>query len=214
MKDTSTILRSQRDALRNLPPEQFKSAILAIMDYEMDEIEITDDPVAACALGMAKPLIDKRSSKAEAGRKGGEAKRSKTKQTGSKPKQTEANVKQTEADTKQTEAKEERRNIKDKNIKDKKICMHFVPPTVEEVRAYIAEKGYSVDAERFVDFYESKGWMVGKNKMKDWKASVRTWARSRREERTAKGNGFNNFESSGADWDSIADQIMEAETWS
>lgn len=51
----------------------------------------------------------------------------------------------------------------------------FVPPTVEEVRAYCAERKNAVDAERFVDFYESKGWMVGKDKMKDWKASVRTW---------------------------------------
>lgn len=51
----------------------------------------------------------------------------------------------------------------------------FVPPTLEEVSAYVSEKGYSVDAERFIDFYTSKGWMVGKNKMKDWKAAVRNW---------------------------------------
>lgn len=51
----------------------------------------------------------------------------------------------------------------------------FVPPTVEEVRAYCRERSNTVDAERFVDFYSAKGWMVGKNKMKDWKACVRTW---------------------------------------
>ena len=54
----------------------------------------------------------------------------------------------------------------------------FVPPTVGEVSAYINEKGYHVNAEQFVDFYESKGWMVGKNKMKDWQACVRTWERN------------------------------------
>lgn len=53
----------------------------------------------------------------------------------------------------------------------------FVPPTLEEVKAYILEKGYAVDADRFIDFYESKGWMIGNNKMKDWKAAVRTWSR-------------------------------------
>lgn len=53
----------------------------------------------------------------------------------------------------------------------------FVPPTLEEVKAYVLEKGYTMDAERFIDFYESKGWFVGKNKMKDWKAAVRNWAR-------------------------------------
>ena len=55
----------------------------------------------------------------------------------------------------------------------------FVKPTVDEVRAYCNERNNNVDAESFVDFYESKGWMVGKNKMKDWKAAVRTWERSR-----------------------------------
>jgi hypothetical protein len=57
------------------------------------------------------------------------------------------------------------------------INNRFIPPTVEEVEAYCQERDNEVDAEQFVDFYESKGWMVGKNKMKNWKASVRTWER-------------------------------------
>lgn len=51
----------------------------------------------------------------------------------------------------------------------------FVPPTVDEVREYCFDRGNSVDPQRFVDYYTSNGWMVGKNKMKDWKAAVRTW---------------------------------------
>lgn len=51
----------------------------------------------------------------------------------------------------------------------------FVPPSLGEVKAYCLERGNRVDAQRFVDFYSAKGWMVGKNKMKDWKAAVRTW---------------------------------------
>lgn len=66
----------------------------------------------------------------------------------------------------------------------------FTPPTLEEVSSYIAEKGYSVDANQFIDFYESKGWMVGKNKMKDWKASVRTWQNSRKESSKNRGGRF------------------------
>lgn len=54
----------------------------------------------------------------------------------------------------------------------------FKPPSREEVQAYIVEKGYKVDAERFIDYYTSNGWRVGKNPMKDWKAAVRTWARN------------------------------------
>ena len=53
----------------------------------------------------------------------------------------------------------------------------FTPPSVEEVSAYCRERRNSVDAQRFVDFYASKGWKVGKEAMKDWKAAVRTWER-------------------------------------
>lgn len=54
----------------------------------------------------------------------------------------------------------------------------FVPPTLEEVRAYCDERQNSVDAEKFIDYYTSNGWQVGKNKMRDWKAAVRTWERN------------------------------------
>ncbi|MCQ2525025.1 MAG: helix-turn-helix domain-containing protein [Lachnospiraceae bacterium] len=61
----------------------------------------------------------------------------------------------------------------------------FSPPSVDEVREFIKENGYHVDPEQFVDYYESVGWKVGKDKpMKDWRASVRTWER--------KNNGINN----------------------
>ena len=53
----------------------------------------------------------------------------------------------------------------------------FTPPSVEEVRAYCTERHNQVDADRFVDFYASKGWKVGNTPMKDWKACVRTWER-------------------------------------
>ena len=54
----------------------------------------------------------------------------------------------------------------------------FIPPTPEEVKEYCDSKNYNIDSEYFVDFYTSKGWMVGSNKMKDWKAAVRTWVRN------------------------------------
>lgn len=57
----------------------------------------------------------------------------------------------------------------------KKGVKRFTPPSLEEVKSYIAEKGYKIDADYFINFYQSKGWMIGKNKMKDWKATVRNW---------------------------------------
>ena len=65
----------------------------------------------------------------------------------------------------------------DKDNTPKGVC-RFAPPTLEEVKAYCLERGNNVDAQKFIDFYESKGWMIGKNKMKSWQAAVRTWERS------------------------------------
>ena len=55
----------------------------------------------------------------------------------------------------------------------------FRKPTQEEVAAYCAERRNGVDPAAFVDFYESKGWMIGRNEMKDWRAAVRTWEKNR-----------------------------------
>lgn len=58
----------------------------------------------------------------------------------------------------------------------------FTPPSLEEVQAYCTERGNTVDAQRFVDYYASKGWVIGKSPMKDWKAAVRNWERREREQ--------------------------------
>lgn len=67
----------------------------------------------------------------------------------------------------------------------------FKPPTIEEVKAYCKERNNNVDAQRFVDFYEAKGWMLGKNKMKDWKAAVRTWERNETNGQASRDNAEN-----------------------
>lgn len=75
-------------------------------------------------------------------------------------------------------------NFKDININDNNINNNkkenikrkiFKKPTIEEINEYCKERNNGIDAEAFYDFYESKDWYVGKNKMKDWKACVRTW---------------------------------------
>ena len=79
-------------------------------------------------------------------------------------------------------------------IKNKK----FTPPTVDDVKAYCRERGNNVDAETFVDFYTAKGWKVGNNPMKDWKACVRTWEKrdtgSKRTSPDKPITKFSNFE--------------------
>lgn len=89
---------------------------------------------------------------------------------------TNANAMQDISKEKKSKEKEskESNNIEREKAKSAK---RFCPPTIEEVQSYIQEKGYSIDAEAFIAFYESKGWMVGKNKMKDWRMAVVTWSK-------------------------------------
>ena len=65
----------------------------------------------------------------------------------------------------------------------------FVKPTIEEIEDYINEKGYSVDAHKFYDYYESNGWRVGKNPMRDFRACIRNWARNDYDKPKDKGSG-------------------------
>ena len=90
-------------------------------------------------------------------------------------------------DEQQVNTNKNNKNIKDnREGKSGKSEKRFSPPSIEEVDSYIREKGYTVDAERFVNFYESKGWYVGKNKMKNWRAAVATWQKE-----DNKRNGIN-----------------------
>jgi len=62
----------------------------------------------------------------------------------------------------------------------------FVKPTLEEVERYCFERNNDIDPQSFIDFYESKGWLIGKTKMKDWKAAIRTWERNRTSNKSKK----------------------------
>jgi hypothetical protein len=65
----------------------------------------------------------------------------------------------------------------DKDIKKKvtKQRQQFSIPSLEEVKAYCQERNNSINPQQFLNYYQAKGWMIGQNKMKDWKAAVRTW---------------------------------------
>lgn len=79
-----------------------------------------------------------------------------------------------------------------------KLPKRFVPPTREELVQYSSEKGLGLNVDRFLDYYESNGWRVGKNPMKDWRAAARTWAAKdnadARNKAAPNPKRFNNFE--------------------
>ena len=74
-------------------------------------------------------------------------------------------------------------NIGDININSLSIkgSSHFQKPSLDDIRAYCISRGNNVDPEQFLNFYESKGWMVGKTPMRDWRAAIRTWEQRQKE---------------------------------
>ena len=137
----------------------------------------------------AKQIIDLAAEKAEKlrqnGSKGGTAKSENMKALAndSNSYQTVAN----DSNFYQSEAKgshkKKKRNNKEKESNEKEAInivplTRFVPPTEDEVALYCNERRNHVNAQKFVDYYSSNGWKVGRNPMKDWKAAVRTWERS------------------------------------
>src|SRR3990167_4782877 len=74
----------------------------------------------------------------------------------------------------------------DKNNKEEKKENKFSPPSLDDVKSYCLKRENNVDAENFINFYESKGWLIGKNKMKDWQAAIRTW--ENRDKKVLKNN--------------------------
>ena len=83
---------------------------------------------------------------------------------------TNSNTEVTDDVTNDNESKSKSKS-KSNTIRDKK----FVPPTLEQIVEYCSERNNNVDPQKFLNHYQSNGWMVGRNHMKDWKAAVRTW---------------------------------------
>ena len=80
----------------------------------------------------------------------------------------------------------------DKDIKPKEKAKRFVPPTLEEIKEYCDSRNRGVDPEKWLNHYQAKGWLIGKNKMKDWKAAVRTWETKEKEIKT-NGQSYGTF---------------------
>lgn len=165
MKDMILLAESLESIVR-LSDEDAGSLVKALATGDTENLSEIASIIFPLIKGQVERMADMREKRSAAGRIGG----SKTKQIRSK---SEANVKQIEAPVPVPEPVP--------NLNQNKVG-RFVPPTVDEVRAYAQEKGLKINADRFVDFYSSKGWMVGKSKMKDWRAAVRSWAARDRQE--------------------------------
>ena len=155
----------------------------ALREEDPDFSKMSD--AAQIAFLLIKPNLDSSRRKAKSGKDGG-SKKANGKQSGSKQ---EANCKQEKDESeKEKEGEIENECYPPTPLSGGAKAKRFIPPTVDEVAAYCQERGNGLDPEAFVDFYASKGWMVGKNPMKDWKAAVRTWERSEGRGTSGAGN--------------------------
>lgn len=90
---------------------------------------------------------------------------------------------------------------------NKNTIGRFTPPSVEEVAAYCKARNNGIIASEFIDFYAAKGWMIGKNRMKDWKAAIRTWEQRRKGEPATRGS-FNSFQQNEYDFNQLEAELM------
>lgn len=195
-----TWYRSYYDALKELPAEEFRDIVLAVCAYALDGEEPELSGVARAIFTLIRPTLEVGRSKAE-NRSRAEQTSISAEQTVNRPEQTKNKTEQTQNKRKQTDNKpeqtsKEKEKEREKESENDSYCSppppsgpkRFVPPTLAEVQSYVAERQSPVDPQGFIDFYASKGWMVGKTPMKDWKAACRnaeTWERWSRTEASA-----------------------------
>ena len=127
--------------------------------FTIDEDEMFFSPKLFLYL---EPYFNMKKQRVEAGKKSAEARK----------------VKMLEQPPNDRSTTVEQSKVKKSKVKESREAKKFTPPSIDQVKEYCKERKNNVDAERFINFYESKGWMVGKNKMKDWKAAVRNWENS------------------------------------
>lgn len=170
LRDSFVFYRSFFVAISQLPKKYQLDTYQALAKYALDSDEIALNGISSAVLELCKPQIDANNRRFENGKKGGRRNQTETK----------AEPKQNQTETKHEPNVNVNVNVNDNvndnvNANKNKGACRFAPPTLDDVTAYCTERGNGIDPQRFIDYYQSNGWKVGKNPMKDWKAAVRTW---------------------------------------
>ena len=215
MREQFTFYRSYFDAIRRLKKAADRAAIYdAIADYALygNLPELSD--AAGAIFDLIKPTLDAAKRKSD-GAKGRERAQDDDKipsRYGEDTDKIQSRCDEVGKNRNEKEKENEKENEKEKEYEKESYILppvvspssaghlreptkkvsapRFTPPTVEEVAAYCRDRGNAVDAERFCDFYASKGWQVGKNTMKDWRAAVRTWEKRDEQDINRDGDAF------------------------
>ncbi len=165
---------------------------IAVLEYARSGLEPKLDGRESILFPVFRATIDRDNkiakTNAQNGALGGRGNKA-TESEIKRNKATESEIKPTQEKRHKTQEKDKDKDY-DKDESIKKAPRRFAPPSVEEVASYCRERKNGVDAQRFVDFYASKGWKVGNNPMKDWKAAVRTWEGRDKETQAASAKGI------------------------
>lgn len=161
------------EALKELPDEERLKAYDAITDYALYGIVPEEKGIVAVIFKLVRPQIDANAARRENGKKGGRPKAEVTEEENHRFLEEETIGYETEKPKEKEKVKEK---VKEKD-KEKAKEKAFVRPALEDIQDYCRERNNGIDAQQFYDFYQSKGWKVGSQTMKDWRACVRTWER-------------------------------------
>ena len=190
-RQTFLFYRDWYDTICKLDDGTALEVCKAIMSVAFGEEPRELSNIAEAMMLLIRPQIERdidkwnevRAKRQEVGRLGGLAKATNCYQllpNDSKSKQNLANV----ADNVDVDVNVENNIVLYEERKDTDVSLikkekRFVKPTIEEIQVYIQEKGYTFDAEAFFAYYESNGWKVGRNPMKNWKMACTTWSKNR-----------------------------------
>ena len=179
MKDSFILYNSFYEPIKSLSDEQLGRLFRAIFNYTIKG-EITQEESIKIAFMFIKNQLDMDITKwKETKKKRSEAGKKHKGNQYFKMEQMEQ-MEQVFKNGSDNENDNVNVNVNVNNIKENNKRKVFKPPTLEEVKNYCKERNNGIDAELFIDFYEAKEWMIGKNKIKDWKACIRTWEKNRK----------------------------------
>ena len=190
-----TFYRSYFEAIKALPKKEQYSVLMAVCAYALDNEEPKIDGTAGAIFALIKPTLDTGRRKAEGGLRS--TKKKDRREEDARCAEDEDKISARCAEDNGNE-KEKEKEIEIEIEKEKEdecpppippsrgaAQKRFTPPTVPEIESYCRERQNDVDPQRFHDFYAAKGWKVGNQPMKDWRAAIRTW--ERRDERGKAG---------------------------
>ena len=218
-KKSFVMYESWGAAIEKMSNEQAGELIKAIYAYQKDPDAVPEDPALAFVFELIKQQLDTDgqrykeacAARSEAGKKGGRPKANASDKKQMVSEESKKSKCFSEKAKKADNDNEYDNDLKKENTLEGVKEKRFAPPTLENVSEYCREMGYTnVDAVCFINFYTSNGWMVGKNRMKDWKAAVGNWDRREKNPQrqdgaaeVAKKNRFHNLEEHGYDYDAM-----------